>query len=225
VIAPTERRVRLAALVFLVLAALPAAAQPGPELTLSGGFQMLGSTGGTLTVPPGYDVPEGRYSGDINIRDSVVYAATLDVPLAARPGTRLQLLYSLQPTRLQFKSNLTYELGDVTVHYFQVGGLVEKAAPGADLVPFGGFLVGAVYYDIASNRWEDEWKFAATLTLGATKFVSPKVGLRLRGDLLLPIDFGGAGFYFGTGGASVGVGGTSLFTQLTFSGGVTIRLG
>jgi hypothetical protein len=78
---------------------------------------MLGRVGATLT--------EGNEteSGDINIADSVVYGATLDIPLKFEPGANLELHYSYQPTRLQFKGNTsrTRELFDLAVHYMSIG--------------------------------------------------------------------------------------------------------
>ncbi len=54
---------------------------------------------------------------------------------------------------------------------------------------------------------------------------SERVGVMLRGRLMMPMYFGGVGIYAGTGGAGVGVSSVVAPLQGDFNGGLIIKLG
>jgi hypothetical protein len=88
---------------------------------------------------------------------------------------------------------------------------------------FGGLNLGAAGLVPKDDSYNDRWKFDLDLHLGAKIFPSPKVGIRLQTGLNFPVQYFGAAFTVGTGGAGAGVSANSSITQLYFLGGLIIR--
>jgi hypothetical protein len=212
------------ALLACVLLAVPVAALETPELTVGAGYHMLGQMDASVTFPAlGYPLSGTQY-GTINIRDSIAYTAALDIPLRAYQGGRIELRYCYQPTLLQFESGQDYDLFDLAVHTAVAGIFTDRAPAGSAVVPYGGVSFGCTWYD-ADADYDTETLFTATATLGATKYVNEKMGLTMRADLLMPINWAGGSMWVGTGGVDVGVGGTASMAQIALSLGLTYKLG
>ncbi len=207
-------------LLACLLFAVPAAAIKTPELTVGAGYHMLGQMDAAVDLPVA-----GIQYGTLNIRDSVAYTAALDVPLKAQQGVRLELRYCYQPTRLQFESGQDTDLFDLNVQTAVAGIFTDKAPAGATMVPYGGVSLGCTWYSPDVDTYSSETLFTVTATLGATKYVNEKMGLTFRADLLMPINWGGAGIFVGTGGADISLGGTASMTQIGLSAGLTYKLG
>jgi len=204
----------------LSLVAAPALALETPELTVGAGFHMLGQFDAAVDLPV-----VGLEYGTINIRDSAAYTATLSIPLQARQGGRIELRYSYQPTRLQFESGgQDTDLFDLDVHTGVVGFFMERAPAGSTVVPFGGIGLGATWYAPDADR-EGETLFTTTATVGVTKYVNEKLGLTMRADLLMPIDWSGGAMWIGPGGANISLAGTSYLAQIGLGAGLTYRFG
>jgi hypothetical protein len=170
--------------------------------------------GGSFTV----------YEGNANIIDTGNYGFYLDFPVPVRRGMQLELSYSRQETRLELKrypSGIKENVTDLFVEFYQIGGLNQLITPGSNLVPYGMFTLGATRYHPKKSLYtDDKWMFAVTLGGGVKIFVREKIGLRLQARLLLPINWGGAGLLFGSGGPQVGVSGGSSVLQGDVSGGL-----
>jgi hypothetical protein len=206
------------ALVALLVAA-PALAIETPEFTVGAGYHMLGQTDAS------YDFPVGGYqTGTLNIRDSVAYTGALAIPLKAQSGARFEARYTYQPTRVQFETTQDTDLFDMDVHTLVGGFFMDKVGAGSTVVPYGGISLGATMYDPDAD-YSSETLFTLTATAGVTKYTSEKMGLTMRADLIMPIDWNGGTVWVGTGGSGVGLGGTSYFTQIALSAGLTFRLG
>jgi hypothetical protein len=99
--------------------------------------------------------------------------------------------------------------------------------------PFALFTLGATRFAFKGNSQEypetagygDIWKFSITFGLGAKVWISDVVGLRFQGRVLMPMTWGGGGFWCGTGGCGVGLGGTSVMPQFDLGVGLAFRLG
>ena len=207
-------------LLACLLFAVPAAAITTPELTVGAGYHMLGQMDAAVDFPI-----VGLQYGTLNIRDSVAYTAALAVPLQAQQGVRIEVRYCYQPTRLQFESGQDNDLFDLDVHTAVAGIFTDRAPAGATVVPYGGISLGCTWYAPAVDDVSSETLFTATATLGATKYVNAKMGLTFRADLLMPINWSGAGIFVGTGGADVSLGGTASMAQIGLSAGLTYKLG
>jgi len=101
---------------------------------------------------------------------------------------------------------------------------MERAPAGSTVVPFGGIGLGATWYAPDADR-EGETLFTTTATVGVTKYVNEKLGLTMRADLLMPIDWSGGAMWIGPGGANISLAGTSYLAQIGLGAGLTYRFG
>lgn len=191
-------------------------AQPKIELTPFGGYQF----GGKMRF----------YEGDLKIENAPNYGILMDIAVA--PDTKLELYWSQMQTSASFTPYYGYgyldtliKPFDVNINYIQIGGVREAQLDNAKIVPFGAFTLGATYFSPTDNTVNDSWKFSMTLGAGLKIWFSDRVGIRLQGRMLMPMYFGGAGVYFGTGGSGISVGAGSSIIQGDFTGGLIIGLG
>lgn len=202
----------LAAATFLLLISSSLWAQQHRfEITPFAGYQFLGST----------DVYYGSIYGDVDIKDDMVFGFSINVP--AMYGAELELFYSRQDTRLDFDGGAfgTDEtLFDMSVEYFQIGAL--RGVQQGNLLPFGVFTLGATNFNPKQQGLESEWRFSFTFGLGAKAYLSEKIGLRIQGTLLMPVQWAGGSVYFGTGGSGVGVSAGTSLIQIDVRGGLII---
>lgn len=185
-------------IVFLVVLTLgiglsPAWAQQ-VEITPLVGYQF----GGKFTVQ----------RGTLRIKDNLNYGAILDITV--RPNTQLELSYSRQDTRVEFRGVGFENINiDATVDYWQIGGLVEY--PRDRVRPFGLFTLGATHFNPKVAGVSGVWRFSGTIGGGVKVFLSPNIGFRLQGRLLLPYISGGSSIFCGLpGGCYITLGGTVL---------------
>lgn len=159
--------------------------------------------------------------GDISIKDSDFWGLALDIPIPA--GVQVELLYHRQDSKLELKqrgTNVKEPLFDMSVEYFQIGGL--RGLPKGNTLPYGIFTLGATRFHPKDPSYNDEWKFSATLGLGVKVYASERVGLRLQGNLLIPFQWSGGSLWCGTSGCSVGVSSGSAIIQGNVLGGLFI---
>ena len=159
--------------------------------------------------------------GEVRFVPDMNYGAAINVGLPLR-GTRIEFMWTRQDTKAQWRALITEEIDDVVVEYFMLSGWKEVEY--GQLVPFGGFTVGAV--NVAAQSSNDaETRMAVGLGGGLKYFVSDKVGIRAHARFLMPVQWFSGGFTIGTGGAGVGVGASSTIFSGDVGGGLVIRLG
>ena len=169
------------------------------------------------------------YQGEVDVKDAENFGGMIDIPIPYRPGMMAEISYSRQNTSValnQYPSGFTENLFDVAIEYIQAGALYETSARGR-VKPFGSFSLGATRFapKVSSYKGivlDDEWRFSLTLGLGLKALMSERIGLRLQGRLLMPMNFYGTSFWFGTGGSGVGVSGGSVVLQGDVFGGLFI---
>ncbi len=125
---------------------------------------------------------------------------------------------------MQFESGDDYDLFDLDVHTAVAGVFVDKAPAGATMIPYGGVSLGCTWY-VPAEVYSSETLFTVTATLGGTKYISEKMGLTFRADLLMPINWSGGSVFAGSGGAQVSLGGTASMSQIGLAAGLTYKLG
>lgn len=217
-------RLLLAAL-LIAIAAVPASAQRTREASGSsserpsrGELIPLGGYAWTMS----FDVYSGISYGEVDLEDAPFFGGAIDINAGPRGGGKtgqVRLLYRRSETTAQFRTSdfATPFEADVAVEYWHIGGVA--GVPRGNTMPYGTFTIGGSRL-IAGD--EDVWKFSTILGLGVKSYMSPKVGLMLQGSWAFTwIDTWG-GLAFGTGGASVAVGGTGI-SQLDVGGGLIIR--
>ncbi len=171
------------------------------------------------------------YQGELKIYDNADYGVSVIVPDVSFQ-TDLEIYYNRMDTRAWFRANPGFDYNDkefdMSVNYIQVGALKSFDPGSTDFQPYGSFSLGATIFSPKTDI-DDVWQFSITLGLGAKYWFSNRVGLIVRGRLMMPMVFGGVGGYYGigTGGSGGGlyVDSYTTIVQGDFSGGLIFSLG
>jgi hypothetical protein len=108
------------------------------------------------------------------------------------------------------KSGLSYQeqsfeplknLFDMTVHYFQAGGLYQENKD--PLTPFVVASVGAASFVPDDKTFVSEWIFTASLGFGAKYKISNHWGIRVQGHIVAPIQLESASLWCQSGSGCV----------------------
>ena len=112
---------------------------------------------------------------------------------------------------------------NVGINYIMAGPV--QSIDMGEVHPFIGGLLGAAFFSPGPADYSSNSKFAWGAQAGANIYVSPRLGVRLKGQLLSVVDGGYGGFYFGSFGSGYGVSTYSSIYQFGFSAGLIIGLG
>lgn len=174
--------------------------------------------------------------GKLNLNNGLNYGVSILVPVQSLVDVEINYT-KMDKVKASFDPyagypNFSYDEFYVSSHYFQIGG-ISKFYNGSGSVaqPFGSFSLGATWFDTSPTsdskltNYDDVWKFSATLGLGVKIMVSDRIGIMLRGRLMMPMTFGGTSFYIGSGGSGVSLNSWVAPLQGDFNGGLIIKLG
>lgn len=166
------------------------------------------------------------YEGDFKIKDNADYGLALDAEVAH--DTKIEISWNHMISTAEFNPYFGYdELQiapfDIYAGYIQVGAVREMDLD--NVTPFGLLTIGTAYFIPQGTRYDQTWKFGASLGGGAKIWLSDHLGIRLQGRLLMPMFWGGAGLSVGTGGAGVSVGASTTMLQGDFLGGLIFAFG
>jgi len=170
------------------------------------------------------------YQGKLKLENGLDYGGSLIIPV--KQVVSLELNYTHMSSDMSFTAYPSYPLySDATAttstNYIQIGTIKDMTINNDQVTPFGSFSVGATWY--SSDAYTTAWFFSVTAGLGVKVMFSDRVGIMLRGRLMLPMMFGGVGAYYGlgTGGSGGGlyVDTYSSFVQGDFNGGLIFKLG
>lgn len=165
--------------------------------------------------------------GELKVQSSESYGGTIGIVMPT--NTSVQFEYFRQPTvgvyRDYFRPAEYNQTADLNIDWYQLGFF--KQVPVSESVnPYGGISLGATNFILKSTPTSyDEWSFSIALQAGAKLYLSDRVGLRLHARLLMPIQWGGFGFYAGTGGSGATASAGTYFIQGDVGAGLIIRLG
>ena len=112
--------------------------------------------------------------------------------------------------------NLGFQLVNV------VDGILDR------IKPFGTIAVGLTVWSPKSSQYNSKTQFSATVGGGLKIWLTDVVGIRLQGNMLMPMVWNGVGFGCGIGTGGSGCGG-NVYTRVTpfqgeFSGGLIIKI-
>jgi len=206
----------LALIGLLLFPAVATAEVPGTkELTPQIGWQY----GGTQEYVTYLGYPAGDFHSNANLN----YGGTFSIFL--KPVYAAEISYSYQSTDLIVRPNgqRDQKVGTLASQYIQLQGTrVIPVKPGkTDFLGFGG--LGATVF--SAQGYNSHWLFSVSGGIGVKVHMNERTSLRLQTRLLLPIQWASSGFYFGTGGSGVTVGGGSSIIQGDVSLGLTMKLG
>lgn len=206
------KKIRLTLLLFMLLLGSSVSFAQDVEITPYYGYMFAGKL--------------ALYQGDFNIKNNANYGITLDFELDRKSGVSLELLYDRLDTRAvlkEYPSNVTVNLFDMSVEYYQIGGLYNKPL-NKKFSTFGVFTFGAARLAPVSNKFGDDWRFAVTAGGGVKYFFSKSIGIRLTGRLKMPFYFSGGNVWIGTGGIAYGLSSGTALLQVDMTAGLIFRL-
>jgi len=202
--------------IIALLVAFPALlfSQGGVELVPFGGYMFGGSI--------------DYYEGKLKLENGADYGISLLVPV--QELVDVELNYTRMESKGSFSPyagypNLEYAESMIATNYFQVGAISKFYTQETMATPFGSLSLGATWFSPAESEFQDVWRFSVTAGLGVKVMFSDRVGIMLRGRLMMPMVFGGAGMYVGTGGSGFSLNSFIAPLQGDFNGGLVIKLG
>jgi len=220
-----RRAVRVAALILGVasLAGLGAAERARAAAALLEVTPMVGwQWGGTLDYSQG---------GDVHVNAALNYGGALGIML--RPGEWGEVSYTYQSSELIGRPTAgpEFKVFDLGTHHIQLSGARYVMPPDsmrrANPYVMGGlgmtiFSPGKSTVPVSPNT---QYLFAISVGGGIRVALNEKLDLRLQSRLLLPMNFSEGSFYFGSGGAAVGLSGGTLLPQGEATLAITIKGG
>lgn len=189
-------------------------AQGGVELVPFAGYMFGGSV--------------NYYEGKLKLENGMNYGGSLLVPVHSLLDVEIN--YTRMTSRASFSPNYGYpNLDDaetnLATNYIQVGGISKFYSQSTQITPFGSLSLGATWFVPEDATFSTVWRFSAAFGLGVKVMISDRIGIMLRGRLLMPMYFGGVYMYGGTGGAGAGVSSVVAPLQGDFNGGIIIKVG
>lgn len=166
------------------------------------------------------------YEGKYNVTDGMSYGLALIVPI--REVVDVEINYTRMDSEGRFTSYGSYpgysdSRTDMSTNYFQIGVIKALSFNNPQVIPFSSFSVGATWFDLKENG--NRTLFSITAGLGAKVKITERIGLIVRGRLMLPMFFGGVGFSVGSGGSGLSLNSYSAIIQGDFNAGLTFKLG
>ncbi len=117
---------------------------------------------------------------------------------------------------------------DINSNYFLIGGVHQVPMGSQNVFGFGTLKAGLGYFNSLKNSISDVWRFSVGMGLGVKVFFTDRIGIRLSGNMYMPLYFNGVGAYVGvgSGGTSSGlsINSTAVIIQGDFSGGLIFVL-
>lgn len=173
------------------------------------------------------------YYGKVRTTDGFNYGGNLSFGKGMSSGgftknAFVELQYNYLKTDLEFRSydpGLVQDgqLGDISIHNIMIGGV--KGSGNEKVVGYGGTYVGATIFDPADNQYNNQTRFTLAFGAGLKIAMSPKIGLRLHGQMYLP--FWGSDAFIGWspgGGTSVGLSAGAVNVYGNFNLGLYLNI-
>lgn len=168
------------------------------------------------------------YEGKLKIENGMDYGLSLLVPI--HDFLDLEVNYTRMDSKASFTpgygySAFEYAETNLATNYIHIGGISKFYKQETMATPFGSFSLGATWFSPSDASFNDVWRFSINLGLGVKIMFSERVGVMLRGRLMMPMYFGSVGMYAGTGGSGVSVNSVVAPVQGDFNGGLIIKIG
>ena len=178
--------------------------------------------GGTLDYGSG---------GDIHVNAALNYGGALGVMINPMEWGEVSYTYQSSEVFARPAAAPEFKAFDLGTHYIQAAGgrYVMPPDPARKAHPY---LIGGLGMTIFSPgsasapiQVDTQYLFSISAGAGVRVVMSEKLDLRLQTRLLLPMNFSEGSFYFGSGGAAVGLSGGTFLPQGEATIAVTIKNG
>lgn len=196
---------RITILAVIVLASITSVFAQGVEITPLYGYSISGKV--------------DNYNRYYNVGDDMSFGGILSVEIEDMSFVELSYLRTNTDVVTNRLLDGTF---DLAVEHYQVGFLREFSE--GQVVPFAKVMLGTTRYAQTSKGSGRYWLFSTGFGVGAKMFLSDRIGLRLHTNLMLPLQFGGGGFFCGTGGCSSNIYFNVPLVHWELGGGLIIRL-
>lgn len=168
------------------------------------------------------------YSTYSRIADGVNYGGS--IKFNVNRGFGIEVLYSHMNTTSGLYNygpdHTPIQSTNLSFDYIMAGPVQSFTIPNSTVRPFLGAMLGAAIMTPPMNSgYSQDTRFAMGFQLGTNIYVSPRVGIQLKAQLLSPLDAAGGSFFFSNYGSGVGVSGYSSIYQFSLGGGLIIGLG
>jgi hypothetical protein len=198
-------------------------------------FSSIDSFAQTIEITPSYGYQFGSklYYGPnyIKFEDGDQYGLT--VGFETYDDVMVEVSYFHHGTEItildRYYSPSTQRLADLSADWVMVGG--TKYFETGNLRPFLGGSAGLVFVSPKNENRElfngslgSSTKFAFAFKGGVNIMLTDMIGINLQGNLMFPVQWGGAYVGVGTGGVSTGLGVRSISIIGGFSGGLVFRI-
>lgn len=194
----------------LFLLAATSFAQTAVELIPQGGYTF----GSNTDFPDLYGHVDGAWSAGGAVKFNVNRGLGIEV-LYNHISTNSGLYY--------YDDHTAYSYGHLNLDYIMIGPVQSFTIPGSTVRPFIGAMLGAAIMSPEANT--SFTKFAAGFQLGTNIYVSPRVALQLKAQMLSPVDAAGGSLFFSNYGSGAGIDTYSSMYQFSLNAGLVIGLG
>lgn len=178
-----------------------------------------------ITPFGGYVFP-ARWSGpngSVYFNGNAQYGGMLSLGIS--PSVDVDFIYN----RIDTKASpdvlgYSFEEFSLSENYYMLG-ITKNFRVSQMASPFIGFNMGGVYFAPKSSEYYSYWFFAMGIDAGVKVYFSKVIGLRLQAQLMMPVQYGGFSFYYGSTGGGSAVYVNSTMLDFGFTGGLIFRIG
>jgi hypothetical protein len=162
-------------------------------------------------------------TGRLRIKPDMNYGLDVDVVLPFE-DIAISASFSNAQTYVTFQESFQPEekLFDASQQYWMFG--VSKEIDLDKLRPFGGLIFGWTTVNPDDAALSNLTKFTVGLRGGLKLFITDRIGIFAKARLLLPVQWGGAGVWFG-GGSGISLGAGTSIVSGDVGGGLIISIG
>jgi hypothetical protein len=170
------------------------------------------------------------YEGSVKIKDNMDYGVHIGMDLGGHSGGEFS--YAMSISEAQWRPNYNFSDRfpatnfDIQTHIFMLGAFKGMELANPQLIGFGTFKAGAIYYNASSVN--DVWRFLVSFGGGIKYFFNDRMGIKFQANMYLPMYFNGGGFYcgIGSGGSNCGasVNSTVVIVQGDLTAGLVFKL-
>ena len=172
------------------------------------------------------------HEGRLKINDNANFGISISVPMDEESFLEFSYVGSKSTAEWRpYNYMIDYPSQDFELNsnYFLIGGTHQVRLSDNDIYGFGTFKLGAGYFNSLQNNINDTWRFSIGFGLGLKFFITDNIGIRVGGNMYMPLYFNGVGAYvgIGSGGASTGISlnSTAMILQGDFQGGLIFVIG
>jgi len=191
--------------------------------------QSFAQTSVELIPQVGYSFPArndfyntyGRIAGGLNLGGAVNFNFTRSVGI--------EVLYNHVSSssgvyNYGYDGGLQLAGGNLRQDFIMAGPVFSGTIPNSTVRPFLGILLGADIMTPGTPAYSSNTDFAVGFQVGTNIYISPRVGIQLKAQLLSPVSAAGGAYYYSNyyGG---GINPNQSTYQFTLGGGLIIGLG